>query len=86
MVKAINLEHCCTGASTTRVVNSTEVVVEHMVEMTGWLDGNDIEVQRTKEEVYTRKDSKGVPKKVWMWSGWGCNMHRMTLACPIGMA
>ena len=56
VVKEIKLEHCCMGASTPQVVPSTEVVVEHMVEMTDWLSGNDSEVQRTKEEVYITTD------------------------------
>ena len=51
MVETIKLEHCYIGASTPGVVHSIEVVVEHMVEMNGWLAGNDTEVKRTKEEV-----------------------------------
>jgi len=51
VVKATKLEHCCTGASTTRDVHSTKVVVEHMVEMTNWLAVNDTEVKTTKKEV-----------------------------------
>lgn len=51
VVKAIKQENCCTGASILGAVHSTEVVVEHMVEMTVWLTRNDIEMQRTKEEV-----------------------------------
>jgi len=35
VVEAIELEHCCTGASTPRVVYSTKVMAEHKVEMTG---------------------------------------------------
>ena len=50
-VKEIKLELCCMGASTPGAVHSTEVVAEHMVEMTGWLAGNDIEEQRTNEEL-----------------------------------
>ena len=59
---------------------SPDVVAEHKVEMIGWLVGIDTEMHRTKEGVYTRKDEHGVPKKVYMWFGWGCNMHGMTLA------
>ena len=51
VVKAIKMEHCCIGASTPGAVHSIEVVVEHMVEMIGWLAGNDTEVKSTKEEV-----------------------------------
>lgn len=50
-MKTITLEHYCMGASTLGAVRSTRVVAEHMVEISGWLAGNDIEVQRTKEEV-----------------------------------
>ena len=64
VVKEIKLGHCCIGASTPEAVHFTEVVAEHMVVMTRWLVGNDTEVKRTKEEVYTRKDEQGVPKKV----------------------
>ena len=51
VVEVIELEHCCIGASTLGAVHSTEVVVEHKVEMTGWLDGNDTKMNRTKEGV-----------------------------------
>ena len=64
MVEVIELEHYCIGASTPGVGNYTEVVVEHKVKMTSLLAGNDIEMHRTKEGVLTRKDEKGVPKKV----------------------
>jgi len=56
VVEATELENYCTGASTPGVVYSTEVVVKRKVEMTGWLAGNDIEMHRTKEEVYIMKD------------------------------
>ena len=51
VVEAIKLEYFCIGASTTGAVHSTEVVVEHMVEMNYWLAGSDTEMQRTKEGV-----------------------------------
>ena len=85
-MKEVKLENCCMGASTPGAVHSTEVVVEQMVEMTGWLAGSDTKMQRTKEGVYTRKDEQGVPKKVWLWFDLGCNMHGMTLACSTSMA
>lgn len=50
-MKAIKLEHCSMGASTPRVVHSTEAVVEYMAETTGWSVGNGTEVKKTKEEV-----------------------------------
>jgi len=56
VVEAIEMEHCCIEASTLGAVHSTEVVVKHKVEMTGWLAGNDTEMHRSKEGVYTRKD------------------------------
>jgi len=51
VVEAIDLEHCCIGASTPGVVHSTKVVAKHKVEMIGWLVRSDIEMQRTKEGV-----------------------------------
>ena len=41
-LKAIKLEHCCMGASTPRMVHSTEVVEEYMDEMAIWSTGNGI--------------------------------------------
>jgi len=51
VVEAIELEHCCTRASTPGVVYSTKVVAKYKVEMTGWWVGNDTEMYRTKEGV-----------------------------------
>ena len=51
VVEEIKQEHCCTGASTPRALHSTKVVAEKIDEMTSCLTGNDIEMQRTKEEV-----------------------------------
>jgi len=51
VVEAIGLESCFIGASTPEVGYSIEVVVEHKVEMTSWLAGNDTEMHRTKEGV-----------------------------------
>ena len=61
VVEAIELEHCCIGASTPRVVYSTKVVAEHKVEMTAWLAENDTEMHRNKEGVETRRDEQGSP-------------------------
>lgn len=44
------------GASILDEVNSTEIATDHRVEMNVWLVGHDIEMRRTKEEVWTRKD------------------------------
>ena len=46
-------------------MHSIEVVTEHRIEMNGWLVGHDIEMGKTKEEAWTRKDEQGGPKKVW---------------------
>ena len=51
VVEAIELEHCCIGASTPGVGYSTELLVQHKVEMIGWLVENDTEMHRTKEGV-----------------------------------
>jgi len=51
VVEEIKLEHYCIGASTPGAMHSNVVVPEHIIEMTGWLDGNDTEMQRTKEDV-----------------------------------
>jgi len=59
VVKETKQEHCCTRASIPGVVHSTEVVVEHMVEMTGWLAGNETEMQRTKERCRLGRMSRG---------------------------
>ena len=37
-------EDICIGASTTHQVHSTEVVVDHRIEMNGWLVGHDFEM------------------------------------------
>ena len=51
MVEAIELEHCCIKVSTPCVGYSTEGVLEHKVEMTGSLAGNDTKMHRTKQWV-----------------------------------
>ena len=65
VVEAKEREESCTRASTPDEMDSTEVVGEHMIEMDEQLVGHDIEMERTKEEAWTRKDEQGVPKKVW---------------------
>jgi len=49
-------EECCTGASTSDEVHSTEAVGEHKSEMNEQLVGHNIEEDMTKEGVWTRKD------------------------------
>ncbi len=38
----------------------------------------------TKEEVCTRKDEQGDPKKAWKWLDWGGNSSGRSLAFPVG--
>jgi len=42
-------------------------------------------MDRTKEEVWTRKDEQEGPKEVWKWLGWGFSMPEMSLASLAGM-
>ena len=85
VVEAKEREGSCTGASTLNELHSTEVVAEHRIEMNERLVGHDIEMDRTKEEAWTRKDEREGPKKVWEWLGCSCNMPGMSLASPAGM-
>jgi len=78
-------EESCIGAFTPDEMHSTEVVAEHRSEMNERLVGHDIEMDRTKEEVWTRKDEQGGPKKVWKWLDWGFSMLEMSLAFLAGM-
>jgi len=50
-------------------VHSIEVVVEHESEMNEQRVEYGIEMDKTKEEVWTRKDEQGGPKKVYEWIG-----------------
>ena len=43
-----------------------------------------IEMDKTKEEVWTRKDEQGGPKKACEQIGWGCNKFGIFLASPAG--
>jgi len=43
------------GTSTHAMVYSNEVVGDHMDEMIDWLIGNGIDVQNTRENVWTMK-------------------------------
>jgi len=65
VVEAKEREESCTGASTPDEMHSTKVVAEHMIGMNKQLVGHGIEMERTKEEVWTRKDEQEGPKKVW---------------------
>ena len=65
VVEAKEQEESCTGASIHDEMHSIEIVVECRSGMNEWLVGHDIEMERTKEEVWTRKDDQGGPRKVW---------------------
>jgi len=78
-------EESFTGASTPDEMHSTEVMAEYRSRMNERLVGHDIEMDMTKEEVWTRKDEQGDPKKVWKWLDWGCSMLEMSLAFPASM-
>ena len=49
-------EECCTGASTPDEVHSTKAVTEHKSEMNEQLVEHGIEMDMTKEGLWTRKD------------------------------
>ena len=63
VVEAEWREESCIGASTLVEVHSTEAVAGHVSEMNEQWVENDIEVDKTTEEVQTRKDEQGDPKK-----------------------
>jgi len=41
-------------------------------------------MDKTKEEVWTRRDEQEAPKKACVWIGWGCKKFGMFLASPAG--
>jgi len=45
-------------------MHSIEVATEHRIEMNERLVGHDIDMGRTKEEAWTRKDEQEGPNKV----------------------
>ena len=55
-VEAVRLDIGCMGASTPMMMYSTEVVGEYITEMIDFHVGNGIEVQKTREKVWTMKD------------------------------
>ena len=77
-------DESCTGASTLDEVHSTEVVAERENETNEQLFEYGIEMDMTKEGVWTRKDEQGDPKKAWKWRDRGRNRSRMSLAFPTG--
>ena len=63
VVEAEKWEESCIGVSTPVEVHSTEVVARHVSETNEqWVEYG-IEVDKTTEEVQTRKDEQGDPKK-----------------------
>ena len=56
VVEAKEWEESCIGASTPNEIHSSKVVAKHRVEMNERLVGHDIEIWRTKEGAWTRKD------------------------------
>ena len=77
-------EESFTGASTLDEVHSTEAMAEHKSEMNEPLVGHNMEMDLTKEGVWTRKDEQGDPKKAWKWLDRGRNRSGMSLAFPPG--
>ena len=56
MVDVKEQEESCTRASTPNEMHFTEVVAEHRIEMHEQLVGHDIEMGRTKDVAWSRKD------------------------------
>ena len=84
VVEAEWWEDICIGASTPVEVHSTKVVARHVSETNEqWVEYG-IEMDNTIEEVRTRKDEQGGPKKVYERIGWGYNKLGMSLASPAG--
>jgi len=75
-------EESCIGASTLVEVHSTEVVVGHVSETNEQWFEYGIEVDKTTEEMWTRKDEQGGPKKVCEKIGWDNNKLGMSLSSP----
>jgi len=84
VVEAKEPEESCIGASTPDEVHSTEAVAKHRGEMNDQLEEHGIEMDMTKEGVWTRKDEQWDPKKAWKWLDKGCNRSEMSLPFPSG--
>ena len=69
----------CIGASTPNEVHSIEVVAEHKSEMNEQLVEHGIEMDMTKEGVWTRKDEQGGPRRL----GSGLIRVVICLGCPL---
>jgi len=73
-------EECCTGASTLVEVRSTEVVARHVSETNEEEVEYGMEMDKTTEEVRTRKDEQGSPRRymsglVGVIISLGCPLH-----------
>ena len=77
-------QECCIGASTPVEVHSTKAVARHESETNEEEVEYGMEMDKTTEEVRTRKDEQGGPKKVYEQIGWGYNKLGMSLASPTG--
>ena len=64
---------------------STEDAQKHMAEMVDQQVGEDTEVNKAKEKVWTMKDEQDSTKGAQVHFDWDVNRKRMHLACPIGM-
>ena len=84
VVEAEWREESCVGASTPVEVHSTDVVARHASEMNEQWVEHGIEVDKTTEEVQTRKDEQGDPEKACERIGWGYDKLGMSLASPAG--
>ena len=84
VVEAKWREECCAGASTPVEVRSTEVVAGHKSETNEKEVEYGMEMDKTTEEVRTRKNEQGGPKKVYERIGWGYNKLGMSLASLAG--
>ena len=84
VVEAKEWEESCNRASTPDEVHSTEAVAEHKSETNEQLVGQNMEMDPTKDGVWTRKDEQGDPKKAWKWLDRGRNSFGMSLALPVG--
>ena len=82
VMEAKKQDKSCTGASTSDEVHSTEVVAEHKSEMNELQEEHDIEMDTTKEGMWTRKDEHSGPKKAWKWRDRGRNRSGLSLAFP----
>ena len=65
-------------------MHSIELVAGHESETNEKEVEYGMEMDKTMEEVRTRKDEQGGPKKVYELIGWGYNKLGISLASPVG--